>query len=240
MDESITKIVIVGGGSAGWLTAVVLPAEHGSDKRGGDPPPLATLHRISFEPGCRRTSWYRNCVAIGLASDLVESLEASSPALMEPAASALADQLPTTRTKMNSVAQPCNDAFEYRWQRVVDFPALRYVLFRREDSAHWCDHRDETSIPDSLNDWLPLWRHQTPSRYDPVRVESVFPSASHQCILYDIGFRPQRRSGRGAEEVARASAYFRQAAELAQRMLPALPAQRALIDHIGTRGLPRI
>lgn len=207
---------------------------------GGDPSQASAPHRISFEPGYRRVSWHRNCVAIGLSSGFVEPLEASSLALVELGAAALADQLPATRADMDIVSRRYNEAFDYRWQRVVDFLKLHYVLSQRDDSAYWRDHRAEASIPQALRDLLQLWRHQPPSRYDLVRAEEVFPSASYQYILYGMGFRPQLRSGHGADEVARAAAYFREADELAQRMLPALPAHRELIEHVTTRGLPRI
>lgn len=207
---------------------------------GGDPALAGAPRRIAFEPGYRRSSWHRNCVAIGLSSGFVEPLEASSLALVELGAAALADQLPATRADMDIVARRYNEAFNYRWQRVVDFLKLHYVLSRRDDSDYWREHRAQASIPDSLRDLLQLWRHQPPSRYDLTRAEEVFPSASYQYILYGMGFRPQLRSGRAADEAAEAAVYFREAADLAQRMLPALPGHRELIDHVRTRGLSRI
>lgn len=197
-----------------------------------------TPRRIDFEPGYRRTSWHRNCVAIGLAAGFVEPLEASSLALVELGAAALADQLPATRADMDIVARRYNDAFAYRWQRVVDFLKLHYVLSQRDDSDYWRDHRADVSVPESLRECLQLWRHQPPSRYDLVRVDELFPSASYQYILYGMGFRPQLRGGRADAE--RATPYFREAADLARRMMPALPTHRALIEHVLARGLPTL
>lgn len=195
---------------------------------------------IAFEPGYRRTSWHRNCVAIGLSAGFVEPLEASSLALVELGAAALADQLPATRAAMDIVARRFNDAFAYRWQRVVDFLKLHYVLSQRDDSDYWRDHRADASVPESLRELLQLWRHQPPSRYDLVRVDEVFPSASYQYILYGMEFRPQLRAGRDDGGLARAAGYFREAADLARRMTPALPTHRALIEHVVARGLPKI
>lgn len=196
--------------------------------------------RLAFEPGYRRQCWYRNCVAIGMSSGFVEPLEASSLALVELGASALADRLPSTRAQMDLLAQRYNDAFTYRWQRVVDFLKLHYVLSRRNDSDYWRDHRVEASIPDSLREFLQLWRYQPPSRYDLLRADEVFPSASYHYILYGMGFVPQLRSGRASDDPGRASDFFRESADLARRMLPALPTHRELIEHITTRGLPKI
>ncbi len=196
--------------------------------------------RLAFEPGYRRRAWHRNCVAIGMSSGFVEPLEASSLALVELGAAALADQLPSTRRHMDLVAQRYNEAFAYRWQRVVDFLKLHYVLSSRDDSDYWRDHRVDASIPDSLRELLQLWRYQPPSRYHLIRADEVFPSASYHYILYGMGFVPQLRSGRASDDHRRASEFFRESADLVRRMLPALPAHRELIEHIKIRGLPKI
>ncbi|GAB3032945.1 tryptophan 7-halogenase [Oleiagrimonas citrea] len=208
----------------------------------GGPPAaqLPTPARIAFEPGYRRVSWHRNCVAVGMAAGFVEPLEASSLALVELAAASLADQLPATRADMDLVARRFNEAFAYRWQRVIDFLKLHYALSQRDDSAYWRRHRRDDTLPDSLRDLLQLWRTQPPSRYDLVRVEEVFPSASYHYILYGMGFRPQLRAGRASDDIRRAAMHFREAADLARRMLPALPTHRELIDHIHAHGLPKI
>lgn len=205
---------------------------------GGDDPP--NPRRIAFEPGYRRQSWHRNCVAIGLSAGFVEPLEASSLALVELGAAALADQFPATRSDMQRISRRFNDAFAYRWQRVVDFLKLHYVLSRRGDSAYWRDHRGDATIPDTLKDLLDSWRYRPPSRYDFTRVDEVFPSASYQYVLYGMGFRPEHHTPGLADEVRKARDCFRQAADLGQRMRAALPTHRALIDHVTTRGLPKI
>lgn len=205
---------------------------------GGSLQHLGEPKRIAFEPGYRRQSWRRNCVAIGLSAGFVEPLEASSLALVELGTAMLADQLPATRADMDLVARRYNDAFAYRWQRVVDFLKLHYVLSQREDADYWREHRKPSSMPDSLRDLLQLWQHQPPSRYDLVRVDELFPSASYHYVLYGMGFRPQLKAARAATDVQRAVSHFREAAELTRRMLAALPTHRALIDHINTRGLP--
>ena len=210
------------------------------ESTGGTTNDLPTPRRIAFEPGYRRQSWQRNCVAIGLSAGFVEPLEASSLALVELGAAMLADQLPATRADMDLTARRYNDAFAYRWQRVVDFLKLHYVLSQREDSDYWRDHRADASLPDSLRNLLQLWRHQPPSRYDLVRVDEVFPSASYHYVLYGMGFRPQLKAARAASDARLATGHFREAAELTRRMLGALPSHRALIDHIKTRGLPTL
>ena len=161
--------------------------------------------------------------------------------LVELAAAMLSDQLPATRAAMDIVAARFNDAFQYRWERVVDFLKLHYVLTQRTDTDYWRDNLRPESIPQRLQDLLELWRHQPPSKYDLHRVEEVFPSASYQYILYGMSFMPdQRPATRRMDDVARAEGYFREAADLTRKMLAALPGHREMLDHVMTRGMPRI
>lgn len=200
---------------------------------------LPAARRIDLNPGYRRTVWHRNCVAVGLSSGFVEPLEASSLVLVELAATRLADEMPVDRASMDLLAARFNDTFAYRWQRVIEFLKLHYVLSRRT-SPYWLDHRRQDSIPEALRQMLQLWRYQSPSRNDLPRSEEIFPSASWQYILYGMGFKPEARPARRADDVQAAQACFAEAAALAQRMLPALPSHRALVDHIKAHGLPRI
>ena len=56
-----------------------------------------------------------------------------------------------------------------------------------------------------------------------------------------MGFRPEARAtARRSDDVARADAYAREAADLARRMIAALPDHREMLEHAKTRGMPRI
>jgi hypothetical protein len=167
--------------------------------------------------------------------------------MVELSAAMLADEMPVTRAQMDISAQRFNETFTYRWERVIDFLKLHYVLSRRSDamdgSGYWRDNRRSETIPQRLADLLALWTHRPPSRYDFNRIQEVFPAASYQYILYGMGFRPEpgparrERVGEGSGEMA--DAFLRQAAELTRRMLPALPDNRTLIAHIVRHGLPK-
>jgi flavin-dependent dehydrogenase len=248
--------------SSGWIWDIGLPTRRGighvyssahiSDdqaeaelhryvERVAGPAPQAKARKLTFEPGYRQHFWQRNCVAIGLSAGFIEPLEASALALVELSAAMLSDQMPTTREEMDIVARRFNDSFTYRWERVIDFLKLHYVLSRRTTSAFWRDNVAPATIPDRLRELLVLWRHQPPSRYDLHRVEEVFPSASYQYVLYGMGFRPEPAgSTRRADDCDRADAFFREAAALAGKMVPALPSNRELLTHIRRHGLPRI
>jgi len=244
---------------AGWTWDIALPARRGIGhvyssahlshdeaeqhllayiRRTGGPDQPGTPRRIAFDPGYRERFWHRNCVAVGLSAGFVEPLEASALALVELSAAMISDELPATRAEMALVERRFNDAFTYRWERVLDFLKLHYVLSRRDDTDYWRDHRDPASTPDRLAELLTLWRHRAPYRHDFFRIEEVFPAASYQYVLHGMGFVPEptarlRHAGAAAEP------YFRETAQMARRMVGALPLMRPLIDHIRAHGLPR-
>jgi hypothetical protein len=198
----------------------------------------AQPRRLSFQPGYRRQFWHRNCVAIGLSAGFIEPLEASALALVELSAAMLSDEMPATRAAMDIVSRRFNDFFTYRWERVIDFLKLHYVLSQRRDSDFWRDQQRAESLPERLGELLELWRYQPPSRYDLHRVEEVFPSASWQYVLYGMGFKPDPEGfTRRMDDPDRADEYFREAAQLTRRMLGALPSNRDLIEHIRRQGL---
>ena len=72
--------------------------------------------------------------------------------------------MPATRSAVDIIARRFNEAFTYRWERVIDFLKLHYVLSRRDDSDYWRDNRDAASMPPRLAELLELWRHRAPSR----------------------------------------------------------------------------
>jgi flavin-dependent dehydrogenase len=194
--------------------------------------------RIAFDPGYRARFWERNVVAIGLSAGFIEPLEASALALVELSAAWLADDLPATRDQVDTIAARFNEAFTYRWERTIEFLKLHYVLSKRTDSTYWLDHRAARTRSPRLSELLMLWRTRAPSRRDFPRIEEIFPSASWQYVLYGMGFRPEF-TGRASDLPETASRYFREAARLTARMLPQLPANRAMLDHIRLYGMPQ-
>jgi hypothetical protein len=76
---------------------------------------------------------------------------------------------------MDIAARRFNDAFTYRWGRVIDFPEDALCALEAQRFEYWRDNVRAETIPDRLSEQLTLWRHQPPSRYDFFRVEEVFP-----------------------------------------------------------------
>jgi len=244
---------------AGWIWDIGLPTRRGvghvyssahtSDEQAecdlrayiaasGGPRDCPAPRKIRFQPGYRSHFWHRNCVAVGLSSGFIEPLEASALAMVELSAAMIVDEMPVTREHMDVVARRFNDTFRYRWERVIDFLKLHYVLSRREDSAYWLDNRAPGSIPERLQELLSLWRYRAPMRGDFPRIEEVFPTASWQYVLYGMDWRSAAGATRRGDG-ALADSFFREAADLTRRMLPALPDNRTLLALIRSHGLPR-
>ena len=197
----------------------------------------AVPRRLRFQPGYRERFWHRNCVAVGLAAGFIEPLEASALALVELSAAFIRDEMPAGRADMDLVARRFNEAFAYRWSRIIDFLKLHYVLNRRDDADYWRDHRAASSQPESLRELLQLWAHRAPSRNDFYRAEEVFPAASYQYVLYGMGMRPAVRPLR-ADRLAKAQSCMRDVTTITRRLLGGLPRHRDLIQHIREHGMP--
>jgi 2-polyprenyl-6-methoxyphenol hydroxylase-like FAD-dependent oxidoreductase len=246
---------------AGWIWDIGLPTRRGvgyvySSAHTSDEQAERTLldyigkqastlpagpRKIPINPGHLKTFWHRNCVAVGISAGFIEPLEASALALIEMSALMIADELPATRELMDTVADRFNQRFLYRWDRIVDFLKLHYLLSRREDSEFWIDNRRPETVPDRLKELLELWRYRPPGRRDFPEIEEIFPAASYQYVLYGMGFKPdpsahaRRLDNRGA-----AHGCFRASQQLTGKYLKGLPSNRELIRHVAKHGMKRI
>jgi len=192
---------------------------------------------IHYQPGYRRLFWHHNCVAVGLSAGFIEPLEASALVLVELSARAIADNFPSNDAEMDIVAARFNKEFNERWQQIIDFLKLHYVLSQRTDSAYWLDNRAHDSIPRSLQDNLTLWQSRPPWHIDEERRAEMFPSASYQYVLFGMGHQcPVNPLGRsnssGTQALGRA---VKQLQGETQKYLKHLPDHRDLIAQIGSR-----
>ncbi|MCC2617881.1 tryptophan 7-halogenase [Aestuariibacter halophilus] len=191
-----------------------------------------SFRHLSFTPGYREQMWVNNCVAIGMSSGFIEPLEASALAMVELSATMLGDDMPRDHQHMKIVRERFNQRFRYRWERVIEFLKLHYVLSQRTE-PYWQQNRNPDTIPERLQTLLSLWSYQPPNRHDFIQNEEVFPSASYQYVLYGMGFTTQpagdhilqRQQSRIADIVASNQ-------QQTQRLLGGLPSNRALLDAI--------
>ena len=199
-----------------------------------------TPRKISFRPGHRAKFWHRNCVAVGMSAGFLEPLEASALVLIELAGRMLSEELPADRAAMDIISRRYNDKFQYRWNRIIDFLKLHYVLSKRSDTDYWLDNKRPETTPESLQDLLVLWEHHVPWHNDFPQRDEVFSSASHQYVLYGMGFRTKpRKRARDAVEKETAHRLFAENSSQAEKLLRNLPEHRQLLENIGTHGLPK-
>lgn len=192
-----------------------------------------TFRELDINPGHREKFWVNNCVAVGMSSGFLEPLEASALVMVEMAANTICAHLPATRETMDIVAEKYNENFVFRWERVIDFLKLHYVLSKRDDSAFWIDNRKEDSIPESLKKLLHLWRYQSPSKNGFLSPYDLFPAASYQYILYGMGYETQPCHLDSSPSMAReAEMQLQKVRERKNKVPDLLPSNRAILNAI--------
>jgi glycine/D-amino acid oxidase-like deaminating enzyme len=193
---------------------------------------------IKITCGHRQTFWKGNCVAVGLAGGFLEPLESSALVLIELSAEMISGSLPATRETLAIIAKRYNQMTQYRWERIIDFLKLHYILSQRTDSKFWIDNRDPQSIPESLQEQMELWRHRAPGDQDFMSNCEMFPAASYQYVLFGMGFRMNTRDQ--SVDIGTAQRAFAQNETLKARWTKTLPKNRDLLDKIKAHGLQRI
>ncbi|QLE86038.1 tryptophan 7-halogenase [Shewanella sp. Scap07] len=259
-QDSIASFTHSTAQSAGWIWDIGLPSRRGvgytfssahcdstqaeTDLRrylarsiGDKQSEQLPLRHLTFTPGHREKFWHRNCVAVGMASGFIEPLEASALAMVELSAKMLAEQMPANRAAMDIIASRFNDSFSYRWQRIIEFLKLHYILTQRSDSDYWIDNCESNTIPAHLAEQLALWQHHFPYHWDTHHTEELFPAASFQYILYGMGFEtnaPQRLRKMSEQQ---ATQLFNQNVAKGKQLQRHLSSNRDLLIQIQQHGL---
>ena len=189
------------------------------------PPESITPRRLSFPTGHRAEFWRGNCLAVGLSAGFIEPLEASAIVMIELSLNALTDNFPVNRAAMDVHAARFNDLFRTRWDRVVEFLKLHYLLSQR-DEPYWRAQRDPATVPARLAELVELWRDQPPSQYDLPLVDEIFPAASYQYVWYGMGGAVPLHLPPPAPTML---AQFEQLRQRTRGLLSALPSNRALL-----------
>ena len=263
-EDPIASHTISTAQSAGWIWDIGLPIRRGvgyaysskyssqqdaenelrqyiNQSIGKERAAKLSFKKIPINPGHREKFWHRNCVAIGRAAGFLEPLEASALVLIELAASKISKELPANREVMDITAKRYNDQFLYRWDRIIDFLKLHYILTKRTDSQYWIDNCQPESIPQSLQDLMKLWKYQPPSSADFSQVDEVFPSASWQYVLYGMGFHTESRAtDRQYVDDQKAEMFFSQNMATTNQYLQALPTNRELVKKILEFGMLKV
>ena len=145
--------------------------------------------------------------------------------MIELSLSALIDNFPASRAAMDVHAARFNALFRTRWDRVVEFLKLHYLLSRR-DEPYWRAQRDPATVPPRLAELVGLWRDQPPSSYDLPLIDEIFPAASYQYVWYGMGGAAPPRLPPPTPAMR---AQFDQVRQRTRSLLSALPSNRALL-----------
>ncbi|WP_111642562.1 tryptophan halogenase family protein [Marinimicrobium alkaliphilum] len=200
-----------------------------------------SFRKIPIRPGHRQVFWQNNCVAVGLSAGFLEPLEASALVLVELSAEMISEQMPTCREAMDTIAKRFNQTFRYRWDRIIDFLKLHYILTQRTDNDFWIDNCDPDTIPDSLNELMALWRYQHPWDHDFTSRREVFPAASYQYVLYGMGFKTESDHIRlTPQERAFAQRQLQENDRITRMMVSKLPSNRALLNKVHDYGFQKL
>jgi hypothetical protein len=131
---------------------------------------------------------------------------------------------------MDIHAERFNRLFAYRWDRIIEFLKLHYVLSERTE-PYWQDHRQAESVPDRLADLLHIWKGQPPSTFDLPEIDEIFPAASYQYVLYGMGFPPPPKGSMNSP-MKIDSAAMRQMQERGRALASVLPTNRSYLDGL--------
>jgi hypothetical protein len=170
-------------------------------------------------------------------------MEASALVLVELSAQMLADQFPSDRQTMNIIAKKFNQKFTYRWEQIIDFLKLHYVLSKRKDSDYWLDNCRSESIPESLKQSLQLWKTQVPWHFDTPHIDELFPSASFQYVLYGMGFVTEVNSlldRNNTQMSLHAGTLMQENQKQIKKLLGLLPDNRDLLNKVAEFGFQKI
>lgn len=251
-DQSILPYTVAHAQEAGWIWDIGLYSRRGighvySSRHMSEDEATTTLEeyvgasfkglsprKLNIPCGHRESFWIKNCVAVGMAAGFIEPLEASALVMVELAANYIRDQLPQHKSVMPIVASRFNALQTYRWNSIVDFLKLHYVLSER-NTPFWADNRELSTLSDSLKESLQLWQYHVPYKKDFLYKEEVFPAASYQYILYGMGMRPQLQHPFRNRENAGFSRLSQDNARLKDGLAQLLPDTRALLNAIRDR-----
>lgn len=198
------------------------------------------VKKINFKVGHREVFWRKNCVAVGLSAGFLEPLEASALMFVETSAAMIADQFPACTEVMEKTAERFNKAFLHRWNGVIDFLKLHYVLSNRTE-PFWLDNKQPASISNALQSLLKLWQFQAPSDYDFPSQFDVFRAPSYQYVLYGMGFNTDFLSAQHLlNEGEKAQRAFNMKAKEQANLCASLPMHRELICNVKRHGFSRI
>jgi len=206
-DDPVACHTIATGQNAGWTWDIGLTARRGVGH-------VYSSQYLSDDEAAENLRQYlgNNCVAIGMSAGFVEPLEATAIMLVEVGARYIAENLPPDNEVMKITEKRFNQQMDYRWQRIIDFLKLHYIL------------------TETLKEDLKVWKYRGPISSDFDGVAELFPAASYQYVMYGMGFKPDfSKQQHLYNQQQNAERIKQQNLQLTEQMLQTLPPHRQYI-----------
>ncbi|MEP1448984.1 MAG: tryptophan halogenase family protein [Paraglaciecola sp.] len=138
---------------------------------------------LRFKTGCLKMPWFRNSIAIGLASGFMEPLESTSIHLIHKYALELKDAL-LLGQEMPLEAQRFNHRFYQEATSIKDFLLAHYHVTNRTDTPFW-QHCKNMPITQTLKTYLAEFAR---TGYITLPNDSLFPFQSWFQVLIGQGY----------------------------------------------------
>jgi tryptophan halogenase len=140
---------------------------------------LDVAKEFKFDPGRLEKFWEKNCVAIGLSSNFVEPLEATS----------IGNTIQQTFCLMNFLSsydsEHYNNLIIKAFDNIVDY-ILAHYLVKKENTDFWKEIKYNLKITDSLQNLLTMWKNRLPHSSDVNVAWGMFSSVNYISILYGL------------------------------------------------------
>jgi len=183
-DVAIREVVIVGGGTAGWMAAAALCR---LQLNGSTSVTVVESDEIGIVGVGEATIWNRNCVALGLAAGFLEPLESTSIYLIQSGIARLLSLFPD-RTFDDVEIDEYNRLTELQMEQIRDFIILHYKLTQRDDAPFW-RHCSSMEIPQTLTRKINLFRRRGRIvRYQ----DELFTEDSWLAVMLGQNLKPDR------------------------------------------------
>lgn len=136
---------------------------------------------FKFDPGRLEKFWHKNCISIGLSSNFVEPLEATSIGSIIQQVRCLCEYLPSEDSSKY------NDLMTEMFDNIVDFIQAHY-LTQREDSNFWKEIKYKFLLTDTLKENLSLWKNRMPKNGENISIWNLFNPINYIHILNGLNY----------------------------------------------------
>ena len=142
--------------------------------------------RIEFELGRLARPWTGNCIAIGLSGGFIEPMESTGIYLIEYAARTFSELYPIFG-ESELLSERFNALVAERYNEILDFINVHYVLSNRTDTSFWRDATSPQRITRSNLARFSLWNAKMISTSDFPSAHQLFGYQNYEYCVYGLG-----------------------------------------------------